>query len=170
MTAMTLREPELQALLYQSCPLYRHMGLTVESARDGTYRCRVPMEARNSNHLGTIHAALQWGAAEVLGGLVALTSFELQQFAHIFLAVKSATIEFARPARTAIFAEASIGLAERERIKAVVTAGQEASFTLDIAIRSESGETVATMNAAYVARPRRAAVQNAAPLSMSPPP
>ena len=155
---MNANESEIQAMFYQYLPLYEHIGMTVESARDGIYRCRLPLDARNSNHFNTVHAALQWATAEALGGLLLVDMFGQNCFAKLFVAVKSAAIEFLRPARTAITAEAIADPKELQRIKALVDAGQEAQFSLGVRVLSADGETVARMCANYIARPKRAAV------------
>jgi acyl-coenzyme A thioesterase PaaI-like protein len=153
-------DAEIQAMLYQHLPLYEHIGMTVESSQDGIYRCRLPLEARNSNHINTVHAALQWATAEALGGVLIIDTFGSSCFAKVFVAVKSASIEFVRPARTAIIAEAIPDPQELQRIKALVDAGKEAQFSLGVTIRSADGEAVARMSANYIARPKRAAVSN----------
>jgi acyl-coenzyme A thioesterase PaaI-like protein len=145
-------------MLYQHLPLYEHIDMTVESAQNGIYRCRLPLEGRNSNHINTVHAALQWATAEALGGVLLVDTFGSDCFAKLFVAVKSATIEFLRPARTAITAEAIPDPKELGRIKSLVDAREEAQFSLAVTIRSADGETVARMIANYIARPKRAAV------------
>jgi len=147
---------ELQSLLQMLCPLYLHVGLVVESANDGIYRCRVPVSPQNSNHINTIHAGIQWTVAEVLGGIVAIDVLGLEKAANIFVAVRSATIEFLRPARTDITAEAILGSQESEGIRLLVDAAKEAVFVLQTSIRSTSGELVAAFSAEYLIRPKRA--------------
>lgn len=164
---MNTSEAEMQAVLWKYFPIYRHIGLTVESARDGTYRCRLPLNEQNTNHINTVHAALQWAGAEVLGGLVVLATFDLRQFANLYGAVTTASIEFLRPARTPITAEALLEPQENERIRKLVTAGEEARFGLHATVRATDGEVVATLSAAYIVRPRRAAAQQGAPPLLS---
>lgn len=150
-------ESDIQAALYEYCPLYRHTGLTVETAKNGWYRCSLPIDAKNTNHIGTIHAALQWAVAEVLGGLVVFASFELSEFGQLYAAVSAATVEFMRPARTAITAEAFLDPKENERIRREVLEGREARFSLDVSVHSTSGEVVAKFRGDYVVRPKRPA-------------
>jgi len=156
---MRTEEIDIQAALHEYFPLYRHIGLVVETARDGWYRCSLPFEPKNTNHIGTIHAALQWAAAEVLGGLVVFASFELSEFGQVYAAVCGATVEFMRPARTSITAEAFLEPKENERIRQEVLAGREARFSLDVGVHSTSGEVVAKFRGDYIVRPRRPASQ-----------
>lgn len=154
---MTISTQAIQDLWWQFAPLYKHIGLTVESAQDGVYRCRVPFTPQNTNHLNTVHAAVQWAAAEVLGGIVVVATVAPEDLFSIFGAVRSVSIEFIRPARTAIIAEAHLDAEEILQIKQRVSAREEAVFRLRAVVRSESGEVVATSDGQYVIRPRRAA-------------
>lgn len=157
---MDIKEPEIQTALWEYFPIYKHIGLTVESARNGIFRCRVPLTAANGNHLDTVHAALQFAVAEVLGGVVILSTFGLAGSLKVFGAVKSASIEFLRPARTAITAEAMLDPGELEGIRTRIASGREARFPLEATVKSTTGEIVATMSAEYIVRPRRAASQS----------
>ena len=137
-------------------PLYQHLGLTVESAGEGgVYRCRVPLTAQTGNHIQTVHAAVQWAVSEVLGGIVVITTIDPNDLPKIYGAVKSATIDFVRPARTDITAETLVPPAESERIRSLIAEAKEARFALDATLRDTAGTTVATFRGEYVVRPRR---------------
>jgi uncharacterized protein (TIGR00369 family) len=146
---MTFTEASIQAYLWKFLPIYEHVGLTVESARDEVYRCRVPLNDQNSNHINTVHAAIQWAAAEILGGLVIVGNFDLEQ---LFAVVRSVSIDFLRPARTAIVAEAFFPDARAEELKRELANRDEAEFELYAVIRDESGTEVARSNAQYLIR------------------
>jgi uncharacterized protein (TIGR00369 family) len=150
---MTLSEASIQAYLWKVLPIYEHVGLTVESARDEVYRCRVPLNEQNRNHINTVHAAIQWAAAEVLGGLVIVGNFDLGE---LFAVVRSVSIEFLRPARSAIVAEACFTEAQAEELRRELADRDEAEFALDAVIRDESGTEVARSNARYLIRKRSA--------------
>lgn len=138
-------------------PLAQHTGMIVESAENGVYRIRMPLNADTGNHMQTVHAALQFAAAEVLGGLVVVTAVPFEDLPKIYGAVKSATIEFVRAARTDITAEAHMPEAELARIRQAVKAGNEALFTLRPLVRDREGRDVARFQGEYVIRPRRPA-------------
>jgi acyl-coenzyme A thioesterase PaaI-like protein len=148
----TLAEAELRRTL----PLCEHIGLIVESARNGVYRCRVPLSQQNSNHLNTVHAAIQWAAAEVLGALAVFELFTPEQRLKMFAAVRSVSITFHRPARTDLTAEALIADSEAAETQRLLAAGENASFRLRASVRDEAGEIIATTDAEYVVRPLRA--------------
>jgi acyl-coenzyme A thioesterase PaaI-like protein len=145
-------EASIQAYLWRKLPIYEHVGLTVESAHGGVYRCRVPLNERHRNHFNTVHAAIQWASAEVLGGIVVLANLELDQ---IFGVVRSVSIEFLRPARTAIVAEACFADAEADELKRELTSSGEAVLELHAVIRDEADTEVARSDAQYLIRKRR---------------
>lgn len=153
----TPAEARIQALLYEVCPLYAHIGLSVEHARDGLYRCRVPLTAANTNHLGTVHAALQWAVAEVLGGLAILSIFPPERFAKLYAAVTWAESDFLKPARGALVAQARLSAEEQQRVRAAVDAGDEGRFGLETPVRLDDDSVVARLSARYIVRPKRAA-------------
>ncbi|WP_052187283.1 DUF4442 domain-containing protein [Sphingopyxis sp. LC81] len=154
---MAASETEVEAALRRIFPIYEHAGLTVESARDGIYRVRLPLNRENGNHMNTVHAALQWAAAEVLGGLVVMAVFGLEQLDKMYGAVQSVSIDFQRPARSAIVAEALFDEREARRIEQMMGDGQDATFRLHAVVRDEGGATVAVTEAVYVVRPLRPA-------------
>lgn len=158
---MMFDEAAVEATIRRLCPLYAQIDLSVESIRDGIYRCRVPLNRANGNHLNTIHAAIQWTAAEMLGGLVAIRIIGPERLTAMLVAVQSVSIDFKRPARSAIIAEALFDEQEAKQIKQLVDDGKDATFRLDAVVRSESGETVAVTEAVYVLRPSRPAKSDA---------
>ena len=144
-----------EATLYRLCPLYELIELRVESMRDGVYRCRVPLNRANSNHLKTVHAAVQWASAEMLGGLVAMRIIGPERLATMYAAVQSVSIDFRRPARSAIIAEARFDEDEARHIEQQVRSGMDATFSLNATVRGDNGETIAVTEAVYVVRPQR---------------
>jgi len=154
-------EAAVEATIRRLCPLYAQIDLSVESVRDGIYRCRVPLNRANGNHLNTIHAAIQWAAAEMLGGLVAIRIIGPERLNAMHAAVQSVSIDFKRPARTAIIAEALFDEQEAREIKQLIDDGKDATFRVNAVVRSESGETVAATEAVYVLRRLRPAKPDA---------
>ena len=146
------REARLQAGLYKSFPIYEFVGLEVESASDGVCRCVVPHRPSNMNHISTIHAAIQWAASEVLGGLVMMSALEGLPF---FAVVKNVSIDFKRPARTDVTTEPLFGADEAARFKADFEKNGEAEFSLHCVVRDEDGVEVAIAQGGYLARKPR---------------
>ncbi len=145
-------EARLEALLRRGFPIYEYVGLEVRAARDGIYRCFVPLRESNLNHIGTVHAAIQWAASEVLGGLVMMSIFHSRP---VFGVVKGVSIEFKRPARSHITVEATFSAADAEEVMATFESEGEAGFKLKARVLDDSGVEVAASEAEYLARKPR---------------
>ena len=146
-------EARIEARLKRNFPIYDYVGLEVQSASDGVYRCFIPYRPSNMNHISTIHAAIQWAASEVLGGLVMMSALEGMDF---FAVVKKVSIEFKRPARTGVTTEALFDDRQVEAFKADFERRGEGQFSLDVAVCDAEGVGVASAHAVYLARKPRA--------------
>ena len=150
--AETSLEARIEARLKRNFPIYEHVGLEIESVSDGIYRCAVPLQESNANHIATVHAAIQWAAAEVLGGMVVMSVFGSQP---VFAVVPHVAIDFTRPARSAIRAEALFAEAEAALLRETFEREGEAEFSLRAVIRREDGSEVAAADARYLVREPR---------------
>jgi acyl-coenzyme A thioesterase PaaI-like protein len=124
------------------------MGITVLEARRGYAAASVPVEG-NGNHFGVVYAGVQFTVAELLGGVIALASFDAAKY---FPLVKKVDVEFVGMARTDLRAEASLTDAELARIAAEAAERGKADFTLDAEVKDEAGQTVATTHGLYQLR------------------
>ena len=145
-------EARLEKRLRRDFPVYDFVGLKVRSARDGIYRCFVPYRESNMNHINTIHAGIQWSAAEVVGGVVIMSLFE---GTAVFAVVKDVSIEFKRPARSGITVEASCDAATAERVVSDFEREGESGLSLHVVVLDEDGVEVAAADANYLIRKPR---------------
>lgn len=152
---MTSNDTELQSWWREACPLFEQIGLEIHSTENGIYRCAVPLSVGNSNHFNTMHAAVQVAVSEVLGGVIAMSIFSPDDRSKVFGAVSSLSVDFLRPARSAVVAEAIFEDDRSAAIRATVLDGGNAKFDLQSKVYVESGEVVARSVASYVVRPWR---------------
>jgi acyl-coenzyme A thioesterase PaaI-like protein len=145
----TSLEARLEKGLRRTFPIYDFVGIEVQSAREGVYRCFVPFRPENLNHIATIHAAIQWAASEVLGGLVMMSALEGVPF---FAVVKNVSIEFKRPARSGITTECEFAEEAKRKLRADFERDGEAGFSLDVRVCDDKGVEVATATAEYLSR------------------
>lgn len=145
-------EARLEKRFRRDFPVYDFVGLEVLSARDGVYRCYVPYRESNMNHIQTIHAGIQWSAAEVVGGVLIMSLFE---GVPVFAVVKDVSIEFKRPAKSAIIAEALFDAARAEQVRSDFDRLGEAEFHLRVLVLSEEGVEIAGADARYLVRKPR---------------
>jgi acyl-coenzyme A thioesterase PaaI-like protein len=143
-------ESKLQRNLRENLPLYEYMDLRIECASDGIFRCVVPMIENNMNHFRSIHAALQWAAAEVLGGLVwAISQPEEGEFVPV---IRRFEIDFKRPAYGDIVAETRFSEEQADTLKSELNANGRYDFVLESEVRNLEEETLAIGKGFYAIR------------------
>jgi len=144
-------ETKLQESFRENFPLYEYMQLSVESAPDGVFRCSVPLTRNNSNHFHTVHAALQFALAEVLGGAVWVAC---KPKGNDFLpVVRSFRIDFKRHASSDLVGETHFSAAQAATMKAELATKGRFDFKLESILRNAEGETIATGVGDYAIRP-----------------
>jgi acyl-coenzyme A thioesterase PaaI-like protein len=123
-------------------------GLKVLELRRGYVKCLMPF-AGNGNHIGTMYAGALFTVAEIPGGALFLSSFDMTRYAPI---VKALDMKFLKPAKSDVTVE--IALAE-ERITAISTdadAHGKAEFVLEGELKTADGTLVATSYGTYQIR------------------
>ena len=138
---------ELQASLYRSMPLYEHIEARVEALGDRV-RCSVPLTAENQNHLGAVHAALQFAACEMSGALAVSRDPAIRSGGHR-LVVKSLSIDYLKPALTDVTASAGMTDAQRVQLIRGLADDGKAEVELDIELADAAGQPVARATGRY---------------------
>jgi acyl-coenzyme A thioesterase PaaI-like protein len=108
----------------------------------------VPLEG-NGNHFGVVYAGVQFTVAEMLGGVVALATFDAAEYYPL---VKNVDITFTGMARTDLRAETSLDEDEIARVEAEAAEKGKADFILDAVVKDEAGQTVSTTRGLYQLR------------------
>ena len=150
--AYTLRVEAVQAV--GSVPILEAMGIRVVEARPGFAAAELPPEP-NVNHFGVTYAGSLFSVAEMLGGLLSLTTFDLDEGGELvgFVPlVKESTIRFRRPALGVVRATASLSDAEVARVRADALATGKGEFVLEATLTDAAGEVVATTVGTYQLR------------------
>ncbi|HZU49240.1 MAG TPA: YiiD C-terminal domain-containing protein [Mycobacterium sp.] len=129
-------------------PTAHQMGVRVVEARRGYAAATVPAEG-NGNHFGVVYAGVQFTVAEILGGVIALSTFDSAKY---FPLVKSVDIQFVGMARSQLRAEASLDEETIARIEAEAAERGKADFTLAAVVTDADGKTVATTRGLYQLR------------------
>jgi acyl-coenzyme A thioesterase PaaI-like protein len=129
-------------------PAADKLGVKAVEARRGYAAATVPLEG-NGNHFGVVYAGVEFTVAEILGGIIAISSFDAAKYYPL---VKKLDIEFTAAARSDLRAEASLGEDELRRIEAEAEEKGKADFVLDAVVRDEAGQTVAVTHGLYQLR------------------
>ena len=141
----------MNGAMESTIPPVHKMGVRVVEARRGHAVASVPLEG-NGNHFGVIYAGVQFTVAEMLGGVIALATFDAAKYYPL---VKSVDITFTGMARTDLLAQASLDDGEIARIETEVTSKGKADFILDAVVKDEAGQTVSVTRGLYQLRAHR---------------
>lgn len=126
----------------------KRCGLKAELMEPGHVRLRMPLQA-NQNHIGSMYAGALFTLAEIPGGALFLTSFDVLRFYPI---VKELNLSFHRPASSDILVEACLDTDEIRRIEDEAERLGKAEYRLELQLCNTSGEVVAKSNALYQLR------------------
>lgn len=138
----------MNGALESTIPAAHRMGVQVVAAERGYAAATVPVEG-NGNHFGVIYAGVQFTVAEILGGVIALSSFDPAKY---FPLVKNLDISFVGAAKSQLRAEARLDDAEIDRIAAEAAERGKADFTVEAVVTDAEGNTVATTRGLYQLR------------------
>lgn len=139
---------ELTAGVHALVPILGAMGLEVIESAPGVAAARIPA-GPNGNHFGVTYAGCLFSVAEMLGGLIGGSSFEVPGAIPI---VKRLEIDFTRPAATAVTAVTSLSAEEIARVQAEATDTGKSNFELTAEVTDEAGTVVARTHGFYQLR------------------
>jgi acyl-coenzyme A thioesterase PaaI-like protein len=141
----------MNAGMATTIPIAEQMGVKVLEARRGFAAASVPAEG-NGNHFGVIYAGVQFTVAEILGGIIALSSFDASKY---FPLVKNLDIAFVGMATTALRAEAKMDDETIARVETEAAAQGKSDYTLEAVVTDAAGVVVATTRGLYQLRAHR---------------
>ncbi|MET8650770.1 DUF4442 domain-containing protein [Nocardia aurea] len=124
------------------------MGVRAIEARRGYASASVPIEG-NGNHFGVIYAGVQFTVAEVLGGMIAIATFDNSAYYPL---VKGFEIAFVGMAKSDLRAEATLAEEEIARIEAEAAERGKSDFTLEAVVTDADGKKVAVTKGLYQLR------------------
>lgn len=147
---MSLPAELARQLTEQQIAFVKRTGLKAEVMEPGFVRLRMPLEG-NENHIGTLYAGALFTLAEIPGGALFLTSFDVQRYYPI---VKDLALRFRRPATGDIWVEARLSAQDIERLQTEAEQNGKAEFSLELKLTDASDEVVAESCAHYQLRRR----------------
>lgn len=138
----------MTAIVHRTVPILGAMGIEVLESEAGRAVALLPFEP-NRNHVGTAYAGSLFSVAEVLGGILALSSLTLEGYAPV---VKSLSIDYLKPALGDVRATVEMSAEEIERVLAEATATGKSNYELAVSVTDENGVTVARTVGQYQLR------------------
>ena len=147
---MTMPSELVRQLTEEQIAFVKRSGLKAEVIEPGFVRLRMPLEG-NQNHIGTMYAGALFTLAEIPGGALFMTSFDVQRF---FPIVKEMNLRFRRPATGDILVEARMSAEQIAEISTQAAEDGKADYRLDLELTDSSGEIVAISKGLYQMRRR----------------
>ena len=111
-------------------------------------KLRLPLEG-NTNHIGSIYAGALFTVAELPGGALFLTTFDVERFYPV---LKAMQIRFRRPAFSDVTVEVALAAADAARIAAEAAQSGRSEFTLHAAVKDADEQVVAESEGTYQLR------------------
>ena len=146
---MELSLEEIRAFVERPFAFVERTGLRAVELEPRRVRLAMPL-AGNENHIGIMYAGALFTLAEVPGGALYLTTFDVSRYYPI---VKEMNIRFRRPAATDISVELSITEDEVQTIQSEAAEVGKADFVLETELKDTSGTVVALSRGIYQLRP-----------------
>ena len=137
-----------QQLTEEQIAFVKRSNLKAEVLEPGFVRLRMPL-AGNQNHIGTMYAGALFTLAEIPGGALFMTSFDVTRFYPI---VKEMNLRFRRPAKGDIWVEARLAPDEIERLQTEADCHGKAEYWLELQLTAADGEVVALSRGLYQLR------------------
>jgi acyl-coenzyme A thioesterase PaaI-like protein len=128
----------INGAMENTIPLAHKIGLRVVEVGRGHAAVTVPAEG-NGNHFGVVYAGAQFTAAEILGGIIGLTTFDRTRY---FPLVKNVDINFVGMARSELRAEASLDDDTIARVEGEAAEKDKADFDLEVVVTDVDGQIV----------------------------
>jgi acyl-coenzyme A thioesterase PaaI-like protein len=122
----------VSAIMTQAVPFNRVLDLQFVGVEPERAEVVMPEAPERLNHVGTIHAAAQFGLGEAASGAMVMAAFaDLQGEGYIPLAA-SAQIAYRKPSKGDLRAVATLTIAEQERIRAELETNGKVRFSVPV--------------------------------------
>jgi len=129
-------------------PFGAQLGLKVEEAKPGYVRAVLAPKPSLMNHRGTYQAGVYFTAAEIVGGLLCGTFFDLRSN---FLITRNIEIDFKVASNEPISIEARASAEERETVLSLLAGKRKSDFIVEAIITDSKGACLAhSLNRYYL--------------------
>jgi thioesterase domain-containing protein len=145
---MKLTPEMMKSFIEKPFDFVERMGLRVIELEPRSVKLSVPLQG-NENHIGTMYAGALFTIAEIPGGALFLTSFDVSRFYPV---IKEMTIRFIKVAKTDVTIEMVMSVSEAKRIVSEAEKNGKAEYVLEGEIKDTDEEVVAVSRGIYQVR------------------
>lgn len=129
-------------------PFAERAGVDLVEFERGRVKMKIPFQG-NQNHIGIMYAGALFTVAEIPGGALFMSAFDMSKCYPI---LADLSIKFVKPATTDVYVEARLSEEDIARVNAELESLGKSNYVLDLELRDTSGTVVATTHATYQAR------------------
>ncbi len=135
-------------MLEQGIAFVGRTQMKVLAMEPGYVKMMMPLEP-NLNHVGTMYAGALFTLAELPGGAIFLTTFDVGKFYPI---IKGMEIKFVKPATTDVTVEVRLDLVEAAKIQEEAHEAGKADYEWDCEVKDANGQVVCVTSNRYQLR------------------
>lgn len=146
---MELSPQEIKQFVEKPFAFVERSGIQALELEPRHIKLKMPLKG-NENHFGSMYAGALFTLAEIPGGALYLTTFDVSRYYPV---VKEMNIRFRRPAATDITVELSITAERVEVIQQEAAKNGKADYTLETELKDAAGTVVALGKGIYQLRP-----------------
>lgn len=129
-------------------PFAERAGVDLVEFERGHVKMKIPFQD-NQNHIGIMYAGALFTVAEIPGGALFMSAFDLSKCYPILVDM---SVKFLKPATTDVFVDAHLGEEEIARVISELETQGKSNYVLDLELKDTNGVVVATTHATYQAR------------------
>ena len=145
---MKLTTEMMKSFIEKPFDFVERMGLRVIELEPRSVKLSVPLQG-NENHIGTMYAGALFTVAEIPGGALFLTTFDVSRFYPV---IKEMTLRFIKPAKTDVTIGMVMSVSEVKRIVSEAEKNGKAEYVLEGEIKDTNEEVVAVSRGIYQVR------------------
>ena len=135
-------------MLEQGIAFVGRTQVKVLAMEPGYVKMMMPLQP-NLNHVGTMYAGALFTLAELPGGAIFLTTFDVSKFYPI---IKGMDIKFVKPAATDVTVEVKLDLDEAEKIQETANERGKADYEWECEVKDANGQVVCVSTNRYQLR------------------
>lgn len=140
----------VQAIMLGAVPFNRVLGIRVESVAPERVELVLPDAPERHNHVGTVHAAAQFGLGEAASGSMVIAAFADLQTAGAVPLAAGATIRYRKPSSGDLRGVATLTLAEQSRVRGEIEASGKGRCTVQVQLIDAAGAVTTEMSVEWV--------------------
>jgi len=136
----------IQSVVRSTVPLLGAIGMEVVEAAPGRVRTRLPFQAENGNHIGTVYAGALFSFLEASGGALVLMAFDVSRWIPVIV---EGTIRYRRPVTGTIECEVTVSEQDREAVHRALEADPKHRWVLNAAATDTDDRVVCEADLVY---------------------